>query len=162
RRFLLFLRDVGCRPGEAREILWDEIDWDLGAVVKLRHKTRKKTKRSRVIPLTTSILAMLRWMRERCDGSGEVFRTNRGDPWTKSALVQKWDRLRKKAGVPKVLCLHGIRHQFGTAAVKGGGNVKLISLAMGHSSVSTTERYYLHLDGELEAMKREMAKGKRS
>jgi integrase len=54
--------------------------------------------------------------------------------------------------------LHSIRHAFGTRhAKKAGGNIKLVSMAMGHSSVLTTEKYYVHLSKDAEAIRREIS-----
>lgn len=161
QEMLLFLRATGCRPGEARAAQWQEVNWERRCIVLERHKSRKKTKKPRVIPLPPDAYNLLLSMRMVCDGTGAIFRNGAGGPWKKPALVQKWARLRTRAGIPKWATLHGIRHQAATQAVRQGGNLKLVSLGLGHASVAITERYYLALDNDVEAMSREMAKGRR-
>ncbi len=163
RRMLFFMRETGCRPCELRKILWQELDWDKGVIAHVKHKTRKKTKKPRLIVLTPEALDTLRHVRADCDGAGEIFRNARGEPWKKQALVLHWQRLRTKAKIPKDAknaTMHGVRHQVGTQAVKNGANIKLVSLGLGHASVTTTERYYVQVDQEIDAIRREMLKSK--
>lgn len=165
QQFLCFMRFTGARPGETREATWEEIDWENDVILRQKHKTNragKKTKKPRAIPLTREALIILRCIRRRHQyATGEIFRNLKGTPWTKEALDNKWSRLRTRAGLPKTLTLHGIRHQCGTVAVKQpGANIKLVSLGLGHASVSTTEKYYLHLDREFDAIRREMGRAK--
>jgi integrase len=159
RRFLMFLWLTGCRSGEARQIVWEEIDWATAVIVKQKHKTRKKTKKARVIYLTAPVLRMLSLMRRECpEATGEIFRNSKGRPWLKETLDTKILRLRRKIGLADDVVLHCIRHAFGTRnAAKPGANIKLVSVAMGHSSVATTEKYYVNLDREAEAIRREIS-----
>lgn len=159
RRFLIFLWLTGCRAGEAREIVWDEIDWTSAVIVKQKHKTRKKTRKARVIYLTAPAVALLAHMRKQHpNAKGEIFRNSCGRPWRKETLDTKILRLRRRIGLPDDVVLHGIRHAFGTRnAKKEGANIKLVSMAMGHSSTATTEKYYVHLDREAEAIRREIS-----
>jgi len=155
RLFLLFLRLVGCRAGEASALDWSMIDFSLGIAVIQKHKSRKKTKKPRTLVLTVPAMKLLKWMRQRAtDLTGAVFTNRKGRRWTKSTLDTKWSRLRDRTGVTKEAMIHGIRHAFGTKHCKPrGANIKLVSLAMGHSSVAITEKYYAHLDGEIEAIR---------
>ncbi len=163
RRLLMFLWYTGCRSGEARQICWDEVDWEAGMVVKQKHKTRKKTRKPRVIVLVAETMALLKSMyreAQRAQGgkpAGEIFRNKFDRPWRKETLDTKILRLRRKLGLPDDVVLHGIRHAFGTRQVrKPGANIKMVSIAMGHASVSTTERFYVHLDKDAEAIRREI------
>ena len=165
RRLLMFLWYTGCRAGEARQIRWEEVDWDNGMVVKQQHKTRKKTRKPRIIVLVAETTALLKSMyrdAQRAAGgkpTGEIFRNKFGRPWRKETLDTKILRLHRKLGLPDDVVLHGIRHAFGQRhARKQGANLKLISLAMGHSSVTTTEKYYTHLDRELAAIRQAISK----
>ena len=159
RRFLFFLRRQGMREGEACRLRWDWIDWELGVALipAACHKTGYKTKKPAMRVLMPEVVKLLHWMQARAAGA-LVFTNQKGTGWTRSSLSQKLARLRRRLGIPEEFKLHGIRHQFGTEAVRNGGNTKLISLGMGHSSVRVTEKFYLHLEGDVEAIRREMAK----
>lgn len=159
RRVLLFLRHTGCRPGEMASITWPDIDWQRACILLERHKTRKKTRKPRVIPLTPLMLRLLRWKyRRAADHSGRVFNNTLGNAWNRCNLSIRMQKLRWRAGLPKDCHLYGTRHAFGTQAVLNGANLKLLSKAMGHSSVTTTERYYVHIDQEIDAIREAASK----
>jgi integrase len=86
-----------------------------------------------------------------------VFRNSKGVRWNYRALYRRMEYWKTKLGIECDASTHGIRHRFGTAAVAAGAPIKLISHMMGHASVATTERYYVNLDGEMDAI-REAAK----
>lgn len=163
RRMLWFMREVGCRPCELRKILWEEVDWEKQIIVHIKHKNRKKTRKPRIIVLTPAALALLKDLQAEGGVTGAIFRNQRGEPWKKQALVLHWQRLRARAKVAKApnATMHGIRHQFGTTAIRNNGNIKLISLAMGHASVTTTEKYYVQCSQDVDAIRREVAKAKK-
>ena len=46
-------------------------------------------------------------------------------------------------GIDKVV-FHGLRHTFATQLITKGAELKTVSLLLGHSSTSTTEKIYLH------------------
>src|ERR1700687_5679287 len=45
RRFLIFLKFTGCRPGEAASMHWADVRFDEASVVLRGHKTARKTGR---------------------------------------------------------------------------------------------------------------------
>ena len=49
--------------------------------------------------------------------------------------------LRGLVGIPKDLVLYSARHTFGTDLLERTGNIKLVQEALGHESVTTTQRY---------------------
>jgi integrase len=236
RRFLLFLRLTGCRPGEAAALRWRWVDWDLGAVFLPpdEHKTGHTTRKPRMIVLPAPALKLLRWMRAQADkakdvsqgateewllaqlssgpvkaaevsarakaigisermlhvarkrlgvrckrvgfgGDGytihlldeprgipvsgkrtddHVFRSSRGAPWTRGGLAKRLEEIRNRTGIPLESTFHGIRHLFATVGVACGGNLKLLSAALGHASTSITEKFYVNLDhSHIEAMR---------
>ncbi len=159
RRLLWFQRQTGCRPCELRKVLWEEVDWARGCIVHWKHKTRRKTRKPRLIPLSAEVLDLLRRMLSE-GGTGEIFRNAKGNPWKKQALVLHWQRLRARAHCPRSATMHGIRHRAATEAIRNGGNIKLVSLGLGHASVTTTERYYCHLTDEVDAVRRELERGR--
>jgi integrase len=155
RECLFFIKLTGVRPKELRDLAWADIDLEAGVARLPMHKTRKKTKRDRIIPLTRSVISLLEGIARRDGTGGTVFRTVDGGPWSRNALSQKIQRLRNRAGVPDDASLYGLRHRFGTRAVMRGIDLKTLAELMGHTQTRTTE-HYLHLAGEHEHLRRAM------
>ena len=58
-----------------------------------------------------------------------------------------WDGVKKRAGIVKSFRLYDAsRHSFGSELIDKGANPYRVSKLMGHSSIKTTEKYYLHND----------------
>ena len=60
RRLLFFLRTTGARPGEARALRRDHIDWERSVAILHEHKTKHKTDRPRIIALVPVVVRLLR------------------------------------------------------------------------------------------------------
>src|SRR5260370_39815836 len=73
RRFLVFLKFTGCRPGEAASMRWADVRFEEGSVVLMDHKTARKTGRPRIIPLVPTVIKLLLWMRAHAEAQGNVF-----------------------------------------------------------------------------------------
>ena len=48
----------------------------------------------------------------------------------------------KKAGVEHTS--HDLRHTYAATFLEAGGDIRLLSKALGHSSITVTEKYYAH------------------
>jgi integrase/recombinase XerC len=173
-----FLRLTGCRVSELCRACWADVDLGRGVWVIPRHKTRRHTGRAKVVALVPEAVELLRTLMALA-GAGRpdaavvvaeptpiarpIFLNNRGKPWTRRTLGQQLARLKKRHGIVEPATLHGIRHRFGSAGVAAGAPLKLIAAQLGHASVTTTERYYVDLANELDAVRRaaQLATGRR-
>jgi integrase len=151
RRFLLALRLCGCRPGELRLLVWDEVFLDQGVLILPEHKTltRQKHPRPRIIPLPETMLKLIRWLaRAPHVGQDHVFLNSHGGPWTRTALHSQMRRLRARVGLEarggENLVLYSHRHTFGSEVVGKVSDIELAEL-MGHTDTSTT-RKYVHIN----------------
>jgi site-specific recombinase XerD len=72
-------------------------------------------------------------------------------------VLRRWvEKLGKQAGIEKRVHLHLLRHCFACRLLSQTKNLFLVSKALGHASVATTQ-IYLHLvDGELETAMKEL------
>lgn len=55
----------------------------------------------------------------------------------------------KKAGIP-IITIHGLRHTHASLLLFGGVSIASVAKRLGHSSMNTTEKTYLHIIQELE------------
>ena len=149
RRFLIFLKFTGCRPGEAASMRWADVDFDQRAVVLKEHKTARKTGRPRIIPLVPTVVKLLWWMRALRKAliglrdQDHVFTNARGNALSRGWLSLKLQRLRRRLGLPKGVTLYGLRHRYGLMGIRNGVNLKLLSLCMGHVRTQMTEHYIM-------------------
>ena len=113
RPIFIFGMFYGLRPGEARALMWDCIDWDNQIVTIKRTFSGSelseftKTKRIRYLPLVEESEAILREIRGL---GGFVFRTEQGKPYRKQRLSQLWRDARDQVGAPKVTLYQAMRH----------------------------------------------------
>jgi len=56
----------------------------------------------------------------------------------------------KKAGVEHTS--HDLRHTYAATFLEAGGDIRLLSKALGHSSITVTEKYYAHFTTKQQAM----------
>lgn len=150
RQVCVFLWRTGCRPGEAAQLKWSDIDLDQALIEFTRHKTvrTQRKPRPRIIPLDPVVVKLLIWIR-RLDQPGEhVFLNHRKTPWNKNSLAQRVMRARREAGIADDAKLYGVRHAFGTRAIVNGVDIKTLAELMGHTTTRMTE-HYLHLAGQL-------------
>jgi integrase len=147
RRFLIFLKFTGSRPGEAASMRWADVDFDQRAVVLNEHKTARKTGRPRIIPLVPTVIKLLLWMRARRKAliglrdQDHVFTNGRGNALSRGWLSLKMQRLRRRLGLAMGVTYYGLRHRYGLMGIRNGVNLKLLSLCMGHVRTQMTEHY---------------------
>jgi integrase len=138
----MLLLSTGARVSEALKAQWSHIDfeqrqWRIPA-------TTAKSKRMRHVPLNDSALMVLRQLSTQGRFDFLFINEQTGKPYT--AILKVWERLREKAGVPK-LRLHDLRHQFASLLVNSGRTLYDVGTILGHSSPKVTERY-AHLSTE--------------
>jgi site-specific recombinase XerD len=150
RQVLIFLRYTGARPSEMAGLTWDDVDLDAGVIVLRHHKTSRTQRRARprvipIVPVVARLLARIR--RQQSAEATRVFLNARGNPWDRSNLSLRMQRLRKRAVLSPDVKLYGVRHQFGTQAIVNGVDIKTLAELMGHTSTRMTE-HYCHLAGQ--------------
>lgn len=152
--FLLAIH-TGMRIGEILGLRWKDID----EVNKTIHITQTlvriggkvffqepKTKNSRrQIAITSQLLTELKKHKLRQSTEADlVVTTELGTPYNPRNLLRVFDRLIKKAEVPKIR-FHDLRHTHATLLLKLGENPKIVSERLGHSKVSITLDVYSHV-----------------
>jgi integrase len=131
-----FMMLTGCRPVEAMQAKWGEIDEEPGFWVKpSAHVKQRKTHK---VPLNPAALELVGRLRKRRDGSDYVFP---GNPKTKPLrdVSRCWSWVKEQAHVEGRL--YDLRHSFASIGAGGGLSLLVIGKLLGHTQPKTTLRY---------------------
>ena len=104
--------------------------------------SRTKSGKWRAVPLTREAFVALDELSRRewfTSADDFVFCGPAGDPIEESALRRRFNAARDAAGLPP-LPFHHLRHTFATLAIRGL-DPATVQVLMGHSKITTTERY---------------------
>lgn len=138
---------TGLRIGELGALRWRDVDLEEGFLTVSRalsagQETSTKSRRSRVVPLAAQAREELESLRERqhfLSRDDYVFCRPDGGPLDRSAVRTRFIRAQEAAGV-RVRRFHDLRHTFGSLAIRRFDLVSVKEM-MGHSKLTTTERY---------------------
>lgn len=161
RAMLITLVGTGMRSGELMQLYWGEVDFaheyiEFGNI----DPDRTKTKRSRRIPMLKVVIDELTAHKEAQIKAGEYDRNGLVFPgWEKDEHGQKVQRVRydlkylikivrARTGV-KGYWNHGLRHTFASWALQQGMDPNAIRKVLGHTTLSTTQRYAHHVDDSI-------------
>jgi integrase len=138
---------TGLRQGELLALRWKHIrfaDRTLVVVAAMSAGVESSTKSGkwRAVPLVTDAFVALDELSRRewfISPDDFVFCGPAGDPLNESALRRRFKAARDAAGLPP-LPFHHLRHTFATLAIRGLDPATVQAL-LGHSKITTTERY---------------------
>jgi integrase len=138
---------TGLRMGELLALRWSDVDIEAGNMMVSRamsagHESSTKSRRPRSVPLADQANAELKAIRNRerfVSREDLVFCRPDGGPLDRSAVRARFVRAQRKAGV-RMRRFHDLRHTFGSLAILQF-DVVAVKDMMGHSRLTTTERY---------------------
>ena len=149
RALLELLYASGLRVGELVGLDWGDIDLEARVL-----RVLGKGGRERMVPFGRPAAAALeRWLeawpdlRDAADASEPVFLNHRGGRLTDRSVRRVLDRYVRRAALAAGVHPHTLRHTFATHLLEGGADLRAIQELLGHSSLSTTQKYtHLELD----------------
>jgi integrase len=138
---------TGLRLGELLALRWSDVDLESRILTVSRsmsagEESSTKSRRSRSVPLADQAAAELKALRKRPSFKARtdyVFCRPDGGPLDRSAIRIRFIRAQEKADV-RVRRFHDLRHSFGSLAIQKF-NLVAVKDMMGHSKLTTTERY---------------------
>lgn len=156
---------TGMRRGELLALRWSDVDFAQGRVSVPRSLQRGpdgptyrrggKGGRGRVVALPETLLAILTEHRkqqalERATTGKDwqdndlVFCDERGAAWNLDGFTSSFRHLCRRATLPADVHFHCLRHTYATEMLLAGVHPKIVSEALGHSSVRITLDRYSH------------------
>jgi len=149
RAMLELLYATGVRASEVAGLKISDLNLDIGYL-----RCLGKGSRERVIPVgKPAIAAVAQYLRELRPKLAKPFsgdflllsRTGRG-----LGRIEVWRLIKKyaaRAGMPRNLTVHTLRHCFATHLLAGGADLRSVQEMLGHVDIATTQ-IYTHVDNE--------------
>ncbi|HEV8457743.1 MAG TPA: tyrosine recombinase XerC [Methylomirabilota bacterium] len=134
---LELLYATGLRVAECCGLDRNDLDRGQGTV-----RVLGKGNKERVVPVgETALDAVEAYLRLRGDGGGPLFRNVRGGRLTVRSVHRIVKTRARLAGISQRVTPHTLRHTFATHMLGEGADLRLIQELLGHSRLSTTQRY---------------------
>ena len=171
--YIALMYYLGCRPGEARGLMWGDVDWKAGRIcicrdIDYKDKGRpgalKTAASARVVPLPAALRAILEPLRGLPLSYIAHAEKHPDRPLAKSCAERLWTELMLQAGmaVPAeegnryteydirhqwraVITPHALRHNYITMCWEHGLDPYETMKLVGHTSIKTTMDVYTHL-----------------
>jgi len=143
RDIALLVLDTGLRIGEARSLTWKDVHLEPAGDAKFGYiyVPAQKSKKPRNVPLTDRASDMLRGRRRPNVVSLCVFAEDGGQPILTSSLDHQHAEVRRALKMSGEFVVHSLRHTYGTRLGEAGADAFSIMRLMGHSSVTTSQKY---------------------
>jgi len=130
--------NTGIRRGSLFRLEWRDVNLD-SRMLTIRGETAKSGK-TYYVPLNDQAHGALRMWREQSPGNGLVF-PSPGDPETPfNNCNTAWERVLRMAGIDHFRW-HDMRHTFASQLASEGVSLQVIASALGHSTITLTQRY---------------------
>jgi integrase/recombinase XerC len=134
---LEMLYATGLRVSELAGLDLDALDRDARTV-----RVLGKGSKERIVPYgTPAARALDAYLGRRATARGPVFVNQRGGRLTARSIHTIVRRAARAAGVTRRVSPHTLRHTFATHLLDRGADLRVIQELLGHSRLSTTQRY---------------------
>jgi len=144
RAILELLYSSGLRVSELTSLNINDFDLK-GSIVRVKGKGKKE----RIVPVGSKALESVKdYLPERIllkKKSLALFLNNRGGRLTQRSVRRIVDKYSRMIALESRLSPHTLRHTFATHLLNSGADLRAIQELLGHSSLSTTQKY-THVD----------------
>lgn len=143
RALFEMLYSSGCRVSEIASLTLDDFGGDYTSAI----VTGKGSKDRRVYFEKDAQNALKAYLEDRKKRFGEedterhIFVNQRGGALTTGGIRMIISRYSGSEGTKHHVSPHAFRHTFATAMITNGADVRMVQEMLGHSSISTTQRY---------------------
>lgn len=145
RDYVLFslLFTTGMRASEICELTFNRLTMDTGTI-----RVVGKGKKERQVLYPTALNDALRdylkafhplFALKKTDD--RVFLSHFGEAITRQQLYQRLQYYRRRAGIPRHVSPHMLRHSFATFILENGADIRVVQELLGHQSLATTQIY---------------------
>ena len=108
-------------------------------------RIRGKGDKTRIVPVlpivAEAIADYIKALPIPCEPEGPLFLGAKGKRLSPRLVQLAMQKLRLQLNLPETATPHALRHSFATHLLAGGGDLRAIQELLGHSSLSTTQRY---------------------
>jgi integrase/recombinase XerC len=144
RAILETLYSSGVRVSELAGLNMDAVDTRNGLI-----RVLGKGNKERIVPIGAkaghAIIAyrgaLLQQTGDPAPGGGALFLNKNMNRLTTRSIARVVDKFARACGLPVPLSPHGMRHSFATHLLDAGADLRAVQELLGHSSLSTTQRY---------------------
>ncbi|MBT3262075.1 tyrosine-type recombinase/integrase [Candidatus Woesearchaeota archaeon] len=137
RLLIELLYSSGLRVSEAVNLEVDNLDLieNMGTI------RSGKGKKDRNIILSKGFVKTLKLYLETRKKQSKYIFNSRGNHWTERRAQMIVTNSAKRAGIKKRVFCHALRSSFATHLLDAGTDIRVIQVLLGHSDISTTQRY---------------------
>lgn len=144
RAMLETLYSGGVRVSELAGLDVDDVDMQHGLL-----RVLGKGNKERIVPIGQKALAAIATYREALiqacgqaqPGGGALFLNKNLGRLTTRSIARVVEKFARACGLPVPISPHAMRHSFATHMLDAGADLRAVQELLGHSSLSTTQRY---------------------
>ncbi len=129
---------TGLRISDVVRLRWAQVRRDAGIILV---DDRTKTGNEYTVPILELAEEVLSRQAEERDEDGLVFHSPSGGPLSKGNLQNRIRQARTYARLPKNISFHSLRHTFAMWRLMQTGNIRLVSVLLGHTTLDQTQNY---------------------
>ncbi len=143
RTMLAIIYSAGLRRSELLNLRIRDVD----SSRMLIHLHSAKGNKDRIVPLSETVLELLRTYYKQYKPEEYLFEGQFGGQYSEKSLQEVFHKAKEKAQIRKKITLHTLRHSYATHLLESGVNLRYIQEILGHKSPKTTQ-IYTHVSSE--------------
>lgn len=130
---------TGMRKGEIITLKWDNVDFESGLIT--IDQTNSKSKKTRRVPINSTVRKLLLGQRLKSAGNEYVFLSSKETPYLRQDSLNRAFILALRKAKIQGLRFHDLRHTAATRMIELGGSIVAVKEILGHSTLDMTMRY---------------------